>query len=95
MSRQALEAIIGKAILDVEFRIALFADPDFALAEYNLTKMERAALKSVDAESLDACGAGLAQRILKVLTHTGDEYSLRKLESGSREAVCVLAQHRY
>ncbi len=68
MSRQALEAIIGRAILDAEFRIALFADPDSALADYELTEVELAALKSVDAESLDACSAGFKQRILKVLT---------------------------
>ena len=31
-----------------------FADPDQALAGYDLTKEERAALLSVDAETLDA-----------------------------------------
>jgi hypothetical protein len=66
VSRQALETVIGKAVLDVEFRIAFFADPDSALAGYELTEEEVAALKSVDAESLDACGAGLAQRLLKL-----------------------------
>ena len=68
MSRQALEAIIGRAILDCEFRIALFADPDNALSDYELTTVELAALKSVDAESLDACSACLERRILKALT---------------------------
>jgi hypothetical protein len=87
VSRQALEAVIGRAILDVEFRTALFADPDSTLVDYQLTAVELAALKSVDAESLDACGAGLAQRILKVLTHTEDEYGLRKLDFGSRGVV--------
>jgi hypothetical protein len=32
----------------------LFADPDQALAGYDLTREERAALLSVDAETLDA-----------------------------------------
>lgn len=55
MSRQALEAVIGRAILSAEFRMAFFADPDEALADFDLTEAERAALKRVDAESLDAC----------------------------------------
>lgn len=73
MSRQALETTVGRAILDVEFRISLFADPDSALANYDLTEVELAALKSIDAEGLDACGAILTRRILKGLTtpHAG------------------------
>ena len=41
-------------MLDEDFRIALFADPDDALASYKLMKKERAALSRVDAETLDA-----------------------------------------
>ena len=67
MSRQTLEAVIGRAILDEEFRLALFADPEAALVEYELTEDEMAALKLVDAESLDACANGLGRRILRVL----------------------------
>ena len=37
VSRQALEAIIGRAIMDEEFRLALFADPEAALVRYELT----------------------------------------------------------
>lgn len=68
MSRKELQDVIGRAVLDPEFRIVLFADPDFALTGYELTEIELAALKSVDAESLDACGGSLGQRILRVLT---------------------------
>jgi hypothetical protein len=62
MSRLALEAVIGRAILDEEFRLALFADPEAALVEYELTEAEMAALKSVDAESLDGCSNSLGRR---------------------------------
>jgi len=62
MSRRALEAVIGRAILDEEFRLALFADLEAALVGYNLTEQEMAALKSVDAESLDAC-CGIGRRV--------------------------------
>jgi hypothetical protein len=40
-----------------------------ALAGYELTEAEAAALRLVDAESLDACGNGLARRILNMLTN--------------------------
>ena len=53
MPQQALEAIIGRAMLDEDFRMALFADPDQALVGYRLTKKERMAIANVDAETLD------------------------------------------
>ena len=62
MSQRELEAVIGKAILDQEFRMALFADRAAALAGYELTEAEVTALRMVDAESLDACG-GIGRRI--------------------------------
>jgi hypothetical protein len=63
VSQQTLEAVIGRAILDEEFRSALFADPGAALGEYELSKGERTALKSVDAESLDSCAHNVRRRI--------------------------------
>lgn len=59
MSKQALEAILGRCVMDDDFRNLLFADPDQALAGYELTREERAALLAVDAETLDA----LAKRV--------------------------------
>jgi hypothetical protein len=67
MSREALEAIIGRAVIDVEFRLALFADPDSALAGYDLTEGELTALKTLDAESLDAFARGSGSRVAKRL----------------------------
>jgi hypothetical protein len=71
MSRQALETAIGQALLDEEFRLALFANPDAALAGYELTAAEVAALKTVDAENLDACANSLGRRVLRTLKRTG------------------------
>jgi hypothetical protein len=62
MSQKELEAVIGRAILDQEFRMDLFASPATALTGYDLTAAEVAALRWVDAESLDAC-AGIGRRI--------------------------------
>lgn len=67
MSQRELEAVIGRAIVDQEFCMALFADRAAALAGYELTEAELAALRSVDAESLDACGGGLARRVVNIL----------------------------
>lgn len=55
MSQQAMQAILGRCVMDDVFRAWLFADPDQALAGYELTGAERAALLAVDAETLDAC----------------------------------------
>lgn len=49
--------IFGRAFLDDGFRTALFAEPDVALAAYELTELEEAKFRSVDAESLHACAA--------------------------------------
>ena len=70
MTQRELEAVIGRAILDQEFRMALFADPTAALAGYELTEAEVAALRSVDAESLDACGNWLTRRVFGMSTST-------------------------
>lgn len=59
MSQRALEAIIGRAIVDDQFRTALFAEPDATLAAYELNDLEETEIKSVYAESLDACAVVL------------------------------------
>jgi len=61
MSQGDLEAVIGRAVLDETYRHLLFEEPEIALAEYHLTEAETAVLKSVDAESLDACAGFVAQ----------------------------------
>jgi hypothetical protein len=59
MSQQALEAILGRCVIDDDYRTLLFAAPDQALAGYPLTREEQAALLAVDAETLDAFAARL------------------------------------
>ena len=67
MSKEALQAVIGKAVLDSEFREALFADPDQALEGYELTEEEVAALKTIDAETMESFAGSLDERISKSL----------------------------
>lgn len=66
MSREAVEAIIGKAVTNSEFRQSLFANPDEVLAGYELTEDEMAALKSIGVESLESFAGSLDERISKL-----------------------------
>ena len=53
MSKKCLETAVGKVILDDEFRTFLFADPDRALAAFNLSPAETVRLKRLDDETLE------------------------------------------
>jgi len=68
MSKEAVEAVMGKALLDAEFRKALFADPEKALAGYDLSETEKAQLKGLDSETLDAMSSTLDTRVSKSAT---------------------------
>ena len=77
MSRQALEAIIGRAVVNEEFRLLLFADPEMALVGYELTEKELAALRKLDAESLEGCNKLIARRVMAELKETApDDFPL-------------------
>ena len=65
MTREAVESVIGRAVLDGEFRDALFADPDEALGGYELAEEEVAGLKSLDAETMESLAGALDERISK------------------------------
>ena len=67
MTQQAVESIIGKAVMDGAFREVLFANPNEALSDYSLTDGEMVALKSVDAETLESFAGALDDRISKSL----------------------------
>ena len=63
MSKETVETVISKAILDAEFRLLLFEHPDQALDVFGLTPTEKTKLKSVDSETLDALANTLNQRL--------------------------------
>ena len=65
MSKEAVETVIGRAVLERDFREALFASPEDALADYDLTSEEVAALKTIDAETMEALAGTLDERISK------------------------------
>jgi hypothetical protein len=53
MSKAVMEAVIGKAMLETGFRYALLANPDGALAAFDLLPREKARLKRLDNETLE------------------------------------------
>jgi hypothetical protein len=57
MSREHLNHVLHRARAYAGFRTALLRDPDDALAEYDLTPAERAALRAHDAARLLSLGA--------------------------------------
>lgn len=63
MTREHLNHVLHRARTYAGFRAALLRDPEGALAEYDLTPAERAALQAHDAARLIALGveAELAQ----------------------------------
>jgi len=62
VSAETVITIIRRAAAEVEFRAALFADPAAALADYDLSAAERAALTGLTAESFDALAGELEAR---------------------------------
>lgn len=78
MSQQAVEAVIGRAMLDESFRDLLFAAPDQAFKGYELGVEEIAALKAIDAETLDAFADTVDARLALVKTRS----HLRKTQAG-------------
>jgi hypothetical protein len=66
MSREAFEAAIGKTIVEAEFRDLLLADPDQALAGFDLTEEEVSILKKIDSETLELLSGTLDTCIRKI-----------------------------
>ncbi len=69
MSKASVEQVIGKLLIDADFRKAVAANPAEALAGYELTTEEREALSKVDVASFEAAAGEIDRRISKVLIH--------------------------
>jgi hypothetical protein len=66
MSKEAVEAVIGRALLCDDFRMALLADAEQALAGFKLTKEEGTDLRRLDGETLDTLAKCLDEQIKKL-----------------------------
>jgi hypothetical protein len=65
MSQDAVSQIIGRAVIDTEFRNLLFSNPDQALQGQDLTDDEIEALKNLRQEDLEDFSTKLDSRITK------------------------------
>lgn len=71
MSQEALQKLIGRAVMDKVFRELLFSDPDKAFDGYDLTEDEKTILRELDAEEVAAFAGKLDERITKVKMQMG------------------------
>lgn len=53
MSKEAVELVLGKVLLEADFRLALLAEPDRVLAGFTLSAAEKSWLKRIDSETLE------------------------------------------
>ena len=65
MSLENVQTIIGRAILEPEYRDLLFSDPAKALEGYDLTEEEAQAVKGIEKEKLNVLSNELEERISK------------------------------
>ncbi len=63
MSTEVVVQIIGRAVVEPDFRELMFADPANALNGCDLTTEEAAALKSISREQFDAVESELRDRM--------------------------------
>lgn len=75
MSTQTLEWIVGKIALDASFREDLLAAPDPTLAGYDLLESEKAWLKRIDLETMEALAHTLAFCLGKLCPTSRGSYS--------------------
>lgn len=71
MSQQAVQNLIGRAVMDAAFRNLLFSDPDKAFEGYDLTEEEKNVLRNLDAEEVASFAGKLDERITKVKMKLG------------------------
>ncbi len=65
MSKETVQTIIGRAILEPDYRSLLFTDPAKALEGYDLTEAQTQSLKTLDQEKFDEAASLVDQRISK------------------------------
>jgi hypothetical protein len=90
MAQKSIESVIGKSILNDEFRQLLFEDPDKALAGFPLTRAKRDKLRIVDSETLETLASTLDQRLGRL--RLGDASCLRNGDGGKHLSLPFITQ---
>ncbi len=65
MSKENVQTIIGRAILEPDFRTLLFTEPAKALEGSELTAEETSSLKNLNRENFDQAAGEVEERISK------------------------------
>ena len=65
MSHEAVSIIIGRAVVDPEFRQLLIDNAAAACQGYDLTAEELEALEAIDSASVEAFASSLPDRLIK------------------------------
>ena len=65
MSAEQVKDIIGKAVVEADYRKLLFSQPEKALEGYDLTEEERASLLALEEDAFDAFASELEERVSK------------------------------
>jgi hypothetical protein len=65
MSKESVVEVITKALVDADFRSQLLAEPEAALAGYDLTEEERASLSALEEDALDQFASEVEERVSK------------------------------
>lgn len=63
MSEEQLIEVVGRAVVDAEFRALLISEPESAVKEYDLTEDELASLKNIKPEVFESIGSELEERV--------------------------------
>ena len=71
MSRQVVQSLIGRAVMDQEFRELLFSDPDKTFEGLDLTEEEKTLLRNLDPDEVADFAGKLDERITKVKMRMG------------------------
>lgn len=71
MSKKSVEAIIGKAAVDAEFRRKLLDNPSDVLSGFELSEEEKEALTNLDQEKLEVFSQSLDERLTKGWSNIG------------------------
>jgi len=66
MSQKAVEQIVGKMLLDTQFRKLMSTDMSKALEGFDLTEQERQGFKDMDLQDYSQSLSGLDKRVSKV-----------------------------
>ena len=65
MSQKTVEQIMGKLLLDIDFRKQMTANMSQALAGFDLTEAERQGFKDLDLQDFSQSLTGLDERVSK------------------------------